>query len=412
MESDAVREGLGEVCLEVKNLWKVFGPDAGTLLKSELRSASKDEIQEKLGVVLGLRDISLQVRRGEFFVIMGLSGSGKSTLIRCLLRLIEPTAGAVVIAGEDICCFDQERLRDLRRNTTGMVFQHFGLLPHYTVLENAAYGLKIRGVPKEERHAKAREALETVGLSGWGDYHPGALSGGMQQRVGLARALANEPEILLMDEPFSGLDPLIRRQIQDELVEIQDKVQKTIIFVTHDLYEALKLGDRIVIMRDGEIIQVGTPEEIISTPADDYVREFVQDASPARVLTAGSILEEPQILLYEWQGPKAAQTFFRSVDQDYAFVVDKKHRLVGLVTQAEVAAAARDRVESIRGIMATEVITCSPDTVVEELFGLATSSPYAIAVVDENRKFLGKIRNWTILDSMVPESWREEAEAE
>jgi glycine betaine/proline transport system ATP-binding protein len=373
-------------------------------MSSELKNAPKEEILEKSGCVLGLRNISFQVRRGEFFVLMGLSGSGKSTLIRCLIRLIDPTAGEILVNGEDVCNYSRERLRHLRRNFTGMVFQQFGLLPHYTVLDNAAYGLKIRGVPKEQRYEAAQKAIETVGLKGWESYLPGALSGGMQQRVGLARALATDPEILLMDEPFSGLDPLIRREMQDELVELQDRLQKTIIFVTHDLHEALKLGDRIAIMRSGEIIQIGTPEEVISSPVDDYVQEFVQDASPAQVLTAGNIKEKPDLLLHEWQGPRVAKTLLSKSKQEQAFVLTKQRKLIGLADHQTLEALVRSGAKNLKEGLVSDFPQCTADVLVEELFPLATSSKYPIAVLDDSGRFLGDIRNRTILNSMIQDT--------
>lgn len=390
-----------EICLEVKELWKIFGPKAEDLLSSDMKFAPKKEILDQTGCVVGLRDVSFSVRRGEFFMLMGLSGSGKSTCIRCLLRLIQPTAGNILVNGEDICAYNKSELMNLRRRTFGMVFQHFGLFPHYTVLDNVTYGLKVAGIPTEQRNEKAQKAIETVGLKGWEDYLPGSLSGGMQQRVGIARALAKDPDILLMDEPFSGLDPLIRREMQDELVELQDKLQKTIIFVTHDLHEALKLGDRIAIMRDGEIIQLGTPEDVVTSPADDYVREFVQDASPAKVLTADRIKEEPLVLLYEWQGPQVAKHMLRSARRQNAFVVDKHHRLLGLVTREGVDQLIKAGAGSIKESLIEDVPTCSPETVMEDLFPLATSSHYSIAVTDADKKFLGVIHDRTILDSMI-----------
>jgi len=394
-------------CLEVIDVWKIFGAEADAVMASELKVASKEEILEQSGCVLGLRKISFRVRRGEFFVLMGLSGSGKSTLVRCLIRLIDPTAGQIIVEGSDVCRFDKKQLRQLRRNSTGMVFQHFGLLPHYTVLDNVAYGLKIRGMTKDQRYEAATKAIQTVGLKGWENYPPGALSGGMQQRVGLARALANDPEILLMDEPFSGLDPLIRREMQDELVELQDRLHKTIIFVTHDLHEALKLGDRIAIMRNGEIIQVGTPEEVISSPVDDYVQEFVQDASPAQVLTAGNIMEQPELLLYAWQGPKVAKTLLSKSKQEHAFVLTKHHELLGLADHELLDALIRGKTSDLRGGLVAEFPRCTPDMLVEDLFPLAISSKYPIAVLDENGHFLGDIRNRTILNSMIQDAGRE-----
>ena len=325
-------EASTEPQIVIKDLWKVFGRDPKRILKKELRGLSKEEIQKKTGCIVGMRNINLNIEKGQFYILMGLSGSGKSTLVRNLIRLVHPTSGTITINGKNVTKMNHEQLLQFRRKTFGMVFQHYGLLPHLTVLDNAAYGLKVRGVPKGERYAKAMRTLETVGLKGWEEYYPGSLSGGMQQRVGLARALANEPEILLMDEPFSGLDPLIRRQMQDELVELQETLQKTIIFVTHDLHEALKLGDRIAIMRNGEVVQEGTPEEIVTQPADDYVQEFVRDASPAKVLTAGTIMEEPQMLLYEWEGPKTALTLLHSNKRKSAFVINKSRKLLGVAT--------------------------------------------------------------------------------
>jgi glycine betaine/proline transport system ATP-binding protein len=402
----------GEACIEVKELWKIFGHNSGELLDGKTQSASKEDILEKTGCVVAVRGISFEVYRGELFVIMGLSGSGKSTLIRCVLRLIEPTAGKVLISGEDICGYDERQLIGLRRYTTSMIFQHFGLFPHRSVIDNVAYGLKVRGVAKEERYARAREVIAKVGLKGWESYPPGALSGGMQQRVGIARALATDPEILLMDEPFSGLDPLIRRQMQDELLEIQAEVQKTILFVTHDLHEALKLGNRIAIMRDGEIIQIGTPEEVITTPSDGYVRQFVRDASPAKVLTASSIMEQPNVLLYQWQGPKASLDILGTANLDNAFVVSRSGKLLGLVTTKGLVELIRKKGNSLREALEPDLLTCTADTLVEDLFPLAASARYSIPVVDDEGKFMGEIHTSTILISMIQEKEMEEEKVE
>jgi glycine betaine/proline transport system ATP-binding protein len=389
----------GEVCVEVKNLWKIFGDDAQGVLNSDLKNAGKEEVLEKAGAVIAVRDVSFKIRRGEFFVIMGLSGSGKSTLIRLLLRLTEPVAGNIIINGKDICSFDDKELVRLRRHTTSMVFQQFGLLPHKTVLENVAYGLKVRGEDKGKRLQRAQEATETVGLKGWENSMPSTLSGGMQQRVGIARALATEPEILLMDEPFSGLDPLIRRQMQDELIELQEKVQKTIIFVTHDLNEALKMGCRIAIMRDGDIIQIGTPEEVVTTPADSYVSDFVQDASAAKVLTAEYIMDQPGVLLYDWQGPKAALQLMKDDDVDSAFIVNRRRDLLGCVSTIHLAKAIGSKDAVLTDFM-EKATTCKPDTIIEELFPIAAECDYPIAVVDEENKLLGEIQTSAILLSM------------
>ena len=272
-----------ETHIEVKNLWKVFGKNPNQVFEDSYSTKSRSEIQSELNLITALRDVSFSVYKGETFVVMGLSGSGKSTLVRCLTRLIDPTAGSIVIDNKDIIKYDQNELRDFRRSKIAMVFQQFGLLPHRNVIDNAAFGLEIRGIKKDSRHAIAEEMLNLVGLDGWGESRIDELSGGMQQRVGLARALAVDPEIMLMDEPFSGLDPLIRRQMRKELTNLQEEIHKTMVFITHDLDEAVSVGDRIAIMRDGEIIQLGTPMEIINTPANDFVSEFTEGISSNRI---------------------------------------------------------------------------------------------------------------------------------
>ena len=401
----------GEVCVEVSGLWKIFGPNAEQIIGSELESASKETVLEETDCVVAVRDVSFKVHRGEFFVIMGLSGSGKSTLIRLILRLIEPTTGKILIDGENVASYTERQLSNLRRYTTSMVFQHFGLFPHRSVIDNVSYGLKVRGVKKTERYTRAREVIETVGLKGWENYLPSALSGGMQQRVGLARALANDPEILLMDEPFSGLDPLIRREMQDELLDILERVKKTIVFVTHDLNEALKLGDRIAIMRDGEIIQTGTPEEVITTPIDAYVREFVQDASPAKVVTARKIMEQPNVLLYNWQGPGAALYILSTANLDNAFVANRTGKLVGLVTVEKLRELLQRNSNSITEALESDLPTCTLDMVVEDLLPLAASTGYPIPVVDDRGRFMGEVHTSTMLMSMVEEKEVEEEKA-
>ncbi|HEY6566980.1 MAG TPA: glycine betaine/L-proline ABC transporter ATP-binding protein [Actinomycetota bacterium] len=278
------------VAVSCRNVWKVYGPKAERIVGSEDAKLPRAELLEKTGCVAAVRDVSFDVAPGEVFVVMGLSGSGKSTLVRMLNRIHEPTSGQVLIDGNDVLTMDDEQLRELRRRKISMVFQHFGLLPHRKIGDNVAFGLEIQGESKEARAAKSQEVLETVGLAGWADHFPDELSGGMQQRVGLARALATDPEIMLFDEPFSALDPLIRRDMQDEVVRLQKEVKKTMIFITHDLAEALKLGDRIAIMKDGHFVQVGTPEEVVASPADDYVAEFTKEVPRAHVLTARAIM--------------------------------------------------------------------------------------------------------------------------
>jgi glycine betaine/proline transport system ATP-binding protein len=278
--------------LDVQNLWKVFGPRADRVIGTPLADLSRGELKEKTGCVAAVRDVSFAVAPNEVFVVMGLSGSGKSTLVRCLTRLVEPTAGRVLFDGEDIRAADPKQLRELRRHRFAMVFQHFGLLPHRRVIDNVAYGLEIRGVNKETRYRRANEVLDLVGLSGYADSYPDQLSGGMQQRVGLGRALAVDPQILFFDEPFSALDPLIRRDMQNEVIRLHREVGKTMVFITHDLHEALRLGDRILIMRDGSTVQIGRPDEVVGAPADDYVRDFVSDVPRSHVLTMRWVMRE------------------------------------------------------------------------------------------------------------------------
>ena len=283
-----------DAALSVRNLWKIFGRGSEDIIGTPDADLSRGDLKEKTGCVIGVKDVSFDVAPGEVFVVMGLSGSGKSTLVRCLTRLIEPTAGEIVIAGQDVMKASEGELRDLRRTHASMVFQHFGLLPHRQVIDNVAYGLEIRGIKKKERRAKAAELVELVGLSGYEWSYPDQLSGGMQQRVGLARALANDPSLLLFDEPFSALDPLIRRDMQNEVIRLHHELGKTMVFVTHDLQEALKLGDRILIMRDGAIVQIGTPAEVVGAPADDYVRDFTSEVPRSHVLTLKWVMREPR----------------------------------------------------------------------------------------------------------------------
>ena len=388
--------------ISVRGLWKVFGPRTASLLKEEeFRRASKKDLQERTGHVMAVKDISFDVSVGEVFVVMGLSGSGKSTLIRCLIRLVEPTEGAIVIDGEDIVTYNNQQLIQLRRKKMGMIFQHYGLLPHRTVLENVSYGLEVQGVKKADRTAKAAEQLERVGLEAWGASYPDELSGGMQQRVGIARALVLDPEILLMDEPFSGLDPLIRREMQDELISLQQQLKKTIVFITHDLNEALKLGDRIAIMRDGEIIQLGTPEEIVTHPADDYVGEFVRDVSKAKVLGAESIMQQAESVVYEWQGPQEAVHVMESNDSDHAFVLGHNRELVGDLSLQEATEALERGATTMQDAVDTDCPRVAPTTLVEELVPLSAQYEGPIAVVDEQGCLQGEVHRTAVLSSMA-----------
>lgn len=295
-----------ETILEVKHLSKIFGKKQKAALEMVKTGKNKSEIFKKTGATVGVYDASFEVKKGEIFVIMGLSGSGKSTLVRMLNRLIEPSAGSILLEGKDISTMSADQLREVRRHDINMVFQSFALFPHKTILENTEFGLELRGVPKEERQRLAEKALDNSGLLDFKDQYPNQLSGGMQQRVGLARALANSPKILLMDEAFSALDPLIRREMQDELLDLQDSMKQTIIFISHDLNEALRIGDRIALMKDGQIMQIGTGEEILTNPANDFVREFVEDVDRSKVLTAQNIMIKPLTTTVELDGPQVA----------------------------------------------------------------------------------------------------------
>ena len=390
--------------IDVRNLWKVFGNNPRLVFQDKYASASRAEIQEELGQVVALRDVSFKVQKGQTFVIMGLSGSGKSTLVRCLIRLIESTQGEVLFDGENVLTFSSDKLIEFRRQKIAMVFQHYGLLPHRRVLDNVAYGLEIRGVDKDERHQQALEAIETVGLKGWEGYLPSEMSGGMQQRIGLARALAANSEVLLMDEPFSGLDPLIRREMQDELISLQTSIQKTIVFITHDLNEALKIGDRIAIMRDGEIVQEGSPEEIVTLPADDYVTSFVQDVSRSKVIQARAIMQEPDAVVNDWQGPRAALHAMRSGDTDVLFVLGRDNVLRGVLTEDQAGRLARERVESLRGLELDQVMTADPDSYIEDLIPMAAQTEHPIAVVNEEGRLLGEVHRGALLTGMSDEA--------
>ena len=387
--------------IQVSGLWKVFGNRPERALQPENASKSRDDIQEELDLVIGLRDLSFSVLRGQTFVVMGLSGSGKSTLARCLIRLIEATQGQIQFDGEDILSYSQEDLRQFRRDKIAMVFQNYALLPHRRVLDNVAYGLEVQGMDRDSRYKAAAEAIENVGLRGWEYYYPSEMSGGMQQRIGLARALAVDPEVLIMDEPFSGLDPLIRREMQDELVMLQRELQKTIIFITHDLDEALKLGDRIAIMRDGVIVQEGTPEEIVTRPANEYVSEFVQDVSRAKVIRAGSIMREPDVVIHEGQDAGDALAAMRDKNAEAVYVVGDDHILKGILTQDQVANLAGHGVEIVEVEQSDVLATTSPETFIEEIIPLAAQTERYIAVVDDEGRLLGEIHRRALLAGMV-----------
>ena len=385
--------------VKVNHLTKIFGKKTKPALEMIRANKSKTEILEKTGATVGVYDVNFEVEEGEIFVIMGLSGSGKSTLIRLLNRLIEPTSGNIYIDGQDISSLDKEGLREVRRNKMSMVFQNFGLFPHRTILENTEYGLEIRGVPKEERQAKAEKALENSSLIAFKDQLPSQLSGGMQQRVGLARALANDPEILLMDEAFSALDPLIRREMQDELLDLQENVKKTIIFITHDLNEALRIGDRIALMKDGQIMQIGTGEEILTNPANEYVRTFVEDVDRSKVLTAQNIMVPALTTNIEIDGPTVALKRMRQEEVSMLLAVDKKRQLKGVV-RAEKALEARKNGTSLVECVDPEIQTIDKDMLVNDIFPLIYDAQTPLAVTD-NDKLLGVVIRGSVLEALA-----------
>lgn len=396
-------ESKRSLTIAVRSLWKVFGENAERAMSPEFAQRPKNEIQSELGCVVALHDVDFDVYEGETFVVMGLSGSGKSTLVRCLIRLIEPTSGEIQFFGDDIRKYGSQELLDFRRHKASMVFQHYGLLPHRSVLDNAAWGLEVQGVDRETRYAKAREVLDLVGLKGWEDRFPTELSGGMQQRVGIARALSVDPEVLLMDEPFSGLDPLIRREMQEELIRLQHDLHKTIVFITHDLDEALLLGDRIMIMRDGRVIQTGSPEEIVLNPEDEYVGEFTRDVRRESVLTAEHVMSPPHVVIRGYQGPRAALHAMRQADAPAAIVVDIDRNVLGVLTIEQAVQSAREGVEHVRDCV-SEIPTVSPDTSFEELIPLGMSAEVLVPVTDARGRLLGEIHRADIAAVMRNES--------
>ena len=389
-----------QVKIFCQNLWKIFGPNPHHTLNLVKDGMTKEEVLEQTGHVIAVRDVSFDVREGEVFVIMGLSGSGKSTLVRCLNRLFEPTKGQILVDGVDLATMNEAELRATRRHKICMVFQQFALFPHRSVIDNVAYGLEVQGVDKEERHERALGVLDMVGLNGWEYSYPDELSGGMQQRVGLARALAIDPEVMLMDEPFSALDPLIRRQMQDEFINLMSAVQKTIVFITHDLSEALKLGERIAIMKDGQFVQLGSPEEIVVDPADEYVTEFVRDVPRSKVIPVRNIMREPEVTLYSWQGPKVALHDMREKDAQYAFIMDPGRRLRGVVTFDEARRAIKDGITRLSKIVKGNALQIGPDQPIEEVIPLAATSDNPVAVVDEDERLIGEVPRTTLLLGM------------
>lgn len=378
--------------LKVKEVFKIFGDRPAEALELLGRGKSKESILQATGHTIGVQNAEFEVEEGQIFVVMGLSGSGKSTLVRMLNGLIRPTSGQILIDGDDVASCSTGKLREIRRQKIAMVFQHFALFPHRTILENAAYGLKIKGVPADERRARALKALDQVGLLPWADSKPADLSGGMQQRVGLARGLATDPQILLMDEPFGALDPLIRREMQDELLALQATLKKTIIFITHDLNEALLLGDKIAIMKDGRIVQIGTAQDIVSHPADDYVAAFVADIDRGRVFTAETVASEPAIMQLDGDTAGDAVKTMEDQNRNSVYVMDGD-QIAGIVTYQQAASADRDSGASdvpLSELMVTDFPTTDPDTQLADLYG-AASAGLPIAVTDADNKLVGVV---------------------
>lgn len=388
--------------LEVKNLYKVFGETPQQAFPLLEKGLDKDQIFEQTGLSVGVKDVSLSINEGEIFVIMGLSGSGKSTLVRLLNRLIEPTQGSVLLKGKDIAHISEQELRDVRRKNISMVFQNFALMPHMTVLENAAFGLELSGVVAHERNKSAKEALARVGLDAYCESFPDELSGGMKQRVGLARALANDPDILLMDEAFSALDPLIRTEMQDELIRLQNDDKRTIVFISHDLDEAMRIGDRIAIMQDGIVVQTGTPDEILHHPANDYVSSFFRGVNVASVFSAKDIARKKPAAVFKKHdndGPAAAMQLLMDHDRDYGIVVDRTNKYSGIVSLDSLKQALKQQT-SLSAALLPDIVTVDPELSVSELISQVAEVPYAVPVVDQQGNYYGVITKSRLLQTL------------
>ncbi|GKV60487.1 glycine/betaine ABC transporter ATP-binding protein [Listeria monocytogenes] len=382
--------------IKVEELTKIFGKKASKASSLLSQGKSKTEILKETGATIGVNKASFSVEEGEIFVIMGLSGSGKSTLVRLLNRLIEPTSGKIWLDGKELSSLNKKELLEVRRKSMSMVFQNFGLFPNRTINRNVEYGLEIQGMDKEEREKNAAESLALVGLAGYGEQYPSQLSGGMQQRVGLARALANNPDILLMDEAFSALDPLNRKDMQDQLLDLQDKMKKTIIFITHDLDEALRIGDHIMIMRDGSVVQTGSPEEILAHPANEYVEKFIEDVDRSKVYTASNVMIRPEIVNFEKDGPRVALKRMREAGTSSVFVVKRNRELVGIVHAAEVSKLIKENITSLETALHRDVPTTGLDTPLAEIMDTISTTTIPIAVTED-----GKLKGIIIRGSVL-----------
>lgn len=382
--------------IKVEELTKIFGKKASKASSLLSQGKSKTEILKETGATIGVNKASFSVEEGEIFVIMGLSGSGKSTLVRLLNRLIEPTSGKIWLDGKELSSLNKKELLEVRRKSMSMVFQNFGLFPNRTINRNVEYGLEIQGMDKEEREKNVAESLALVGLAGYGEQYPSQLSGGMQQRVGLARALANNPDILLMDEAFSALDPLNRKDMQDQLLDLQDKMKKTIIFITHDLDEALRIGDHIMIMRDGSVVQTGSPEEILAHPANEYVEKFIEDVDRSKVYTASNVMIRPEIVNFEKDGPRVALKRMREAGTSSVFVVKRNRELVGIVHAAEVSKLVKENITSLETALHRDVPTTGLDTPLAEIMDTISTTTIPIAVTED-----GKLKGIIIRGSVL-----------
>ena len=391
--------------IRVENLTKIFGGHIGQVRKLMANGKTKAEILKETGSTVGVNNASFTVEEGEIFVIMGLSGSGKSTLVRMINRLIDPTSGSVYLDGQDIAKANQEQLRQIRREKLGMVFQNFALFPNRTVLENTMYGLEVRGIKPAESEKKALAALKRVGLEGYDAQYPNQLSGGMQQRVGLARALANDAEVLLMDEAFSALDPLNRKDMQDELIELQDELHKTILFISHDLNEALRIGNHIMIMRDGDIVQCGTPEDILTQPANDYVKRFIEDVDRTKVITAGTVMIRPYTVNIDYDGPRVAMHRMRANEVSTLIVINNKRELVGSIDARDtIELIKRDEnrtIKRLNSIVQHNVPTTTVDTPLNELLDQFAQTSMPVAVLNDRKRLLGIVIRDAVLAAMA-----------
>jgi len=388
--------------IKLENVSKIFGPRPKSVIPMVKEGMSKEDILAKTGHTVGVYNASLEVKKGEVFVIMGLSGSGKSTLIRCFNLLNKPTTGSVCIDGENIADTNKAGLKKVRQEKIAMVFQHFGLFNHRTVLSNVEYGLEVRHYSKEERRKIAMENIKIVGLEGYEDKYPDELSGGMQQRVGLARALANDPDILLMDEPFSALDPLIRREMQLELLDIQERLQKTIIFITHDVNEAFKIGDRVAVMKDGHVVQIGTPEKIIEEPANNYISEFIKDIDRSKIIQAEHVMIKPNALVSTKDGLNVAIKEMEENNISSVFVVNRIREVQGLVTIDDAVKGIKEK-KTLQDVLREDIIIVKQDEYVNDLIPKTLESSFPLAVVDEEEKLIGFILRVHVLAGLIAE---------